>query len=229
MFLLKKYEQTVNKHKTCKMLCRQFFCFFISASLSAVCLTACSRQESIDAYEFCRRYNSEYDSPEIKYEEFFKECKSDGCFYSFYKIGDKTALLTLDTDEKGTVTGIAATVTGEEGSYNEQELREFYDSYIALSSELMGVTSREAEKAINDSGIFFDNLKFCDIDYYCEKGRYVFSLLCNKYVITAYTGKSKRQGILNALPYIFIFCRRIFQARKPRLHIFYFSYISRTF
>ncbi len=166
------------------------FCFFISASLSAVCLTACSRQESIDAYEFCRRYNSEYDSPEIKYEEFFKECKSDGCFYSFYKIGDKTALLTLDTDEKGTVTGIAATVTGEEGSYNEQELREFYDSYIALSSELMGVTSREAEKAINDSGIFFDNLKFCDIDYYCEKGRYVFSLLCNKYVITAYTEKA---------------------------------------
>lgn len=158
MFLLKKYEQTVNKHKTCKMLCRQFFCFFISASLSAVCLTACSRQESIDAYEFCRRYNSEYDSPEIKYEEFFKECKSDGCFYSFYKIGDKTALLTLDTDEKGTVTGIAATVTGEEGSYNEQELREFYDSYIALSSELMGVTSMEAEKAINDGGIFFDNL-----------------------------------------------------------------------
>ena len=190
MFLLKKYEQTVNKHKTCKMLCRQFFCFFISASLSAVCLTACSRQESIDAYEFCRRYNSEYDSHEIKYEEFFKECKSDGCFYSFYKIGDKTALLTLDTDEKGTVTGIAATVTGEEGSYNEQELREFYDSYIALSSELMGVTSMEAEKAINDSGIFFDNLKFCDIDYYCEKGRYVFSLLCNKYVITAYTDKA---------------------------------------
>lgn len=76
------------------------FLLFISASLSAVCLTACSRQESIDAYEFCRRYNSEYDSPEIKYEEFFKECKSDGCFYSFYKIGDKTALLTLDTDEK---------------------------------------------------------------------------------------------------------------------------------
>ena len=38
-------------------------------------------------------------------------------------------------------------------------------------SELMGVTSMEAEKAINDGGIFFDNLKFCDIDYYCEKGR----------------------------------------------------------
>lgn len=27
MFLLKKYEQTVNKHKTCKILCRQFFAF----------------------------------------------------------------------------------------------------------------------------------------------------------------------------------------------------------
>lgn len=65
-------------------------------------------------------------------------------------------------------------MTGEEGSYNEQELREFYDSYIALSSELMGVTSREAEKAINDSGIFFDNLEFCDIDYYCEKGDMFF-------------------------------------------------------
>ena len=64
--------------------------------------------------------------PKSSMRSFSKECKSDGCFYSFYKIGDKTALLTLDTDEKRvTVTGIAATVTGEEGSYNEQELREF--------------------------------------------------------------------------------------------------------
>lgn len=204
------------------------FCFFISVSLSAVCLTACSRQESIDAYEFCRRYNSEYDSPEIKYEEFFKECKSDGCFYSFYKIGDKTALLTLDTDEKGTVTGIAATVTGEEGSYNEQELREFYDSYIALSSELMGVTSREAEKAINDSGIFFDNLKFCDIDYYCEKERYVFSLLCNKYVITAYTEK-QTAGHIKCSAVYFYFLSPNFSSTETAFAYFYFSYISRTF
>lgn len=204
------------------------FCFFISASLSAVCLTACSRQESIDAYEFCRRYNSEYDSPEIKYEEFFKECKSDGCFYSFYKIGDKTALLTLDTDEKGTVTGIAATVTGEEGSYNEQELREFYDSYIALSSELMGVTSMEAEKAINDGGIFFDNLKFCDIDYYCEKGRYVFSLLCNKYVITAYTEK-QTAGHIKCSAVYFYFLSPNFSSTETAFAYFYFSYISRTF
>lgn len=85
MFLLKKYEQTVNKHKTCKMLCRQFFCFFISVSLSAVCLTACSRQESIDAYEFCRRYNSEYDSPEIKYEEFSRNVKATAAFTAFTK------------------------------------------------------------------------------------------------------------------------------------------------
>ncbi len=126
----------------------------------------------------------------LSFKSFKKPNLLNQLIYSFYKIGDKTALLTLDTDEKGTVTGIAATVTGEEGSYNEQELREFYDSYIALSSELMGVTSNEAEKAINDSGIFFDNLKFCDIDYYCEKERYVFSLLCNKYVITAYTEKA---------------------------------------
>ncbi|HAQ28333.1 MAG TPA: hypothetical protein DCQ76_00910, partial [Ruminococcaceae bacterium] len=182
MFLLKKYEQTVNIPQMKKLSAARLLLLLSAVTVSAcLFLTACSKQESIDAYEFCRRYNSEYNSPEIKYDEFFKECKSDGCFYSFYKIDDKTALLTLDTDENGTVTGIAATITGDENSYGEQELREFYDSYIALSSELMGVSSAEAEKDINDSGIFFDNIKFCDTDYCCEKGRYAFSLLCNKY------------------------------------------------
>lgn len=189
MILLKKCEQTVNKITSTVHMGKKLF--IISALITAIItLCACSKQESIDPYEFCKRYNENFKERQIDYQSFFKEDKNDNCYYSFFDINGKTALVTIEVDKKMTVTGISATITGDESSYTKEELQAFYSSYLRLSAELMSISAEEAEKIINDNGIFSENIRFCDNDYYSENDNYRFTLLENKYVITAYTEKT---------------------------------------
>lgn len=152
-------------------------------------LCSCTRQESIDPFEYCKRYNADFGKNKINYESFFREDKDDGCYYSYIYIGEKTALATISVNEDNTVTGIALTITNEKLSFSDEELKDCFNTYIELSAVLSGNEPDKMREILNKCEITENDIAFQDISCSEESEQLEFTLLENSAIITMYTDK----------------------------------------
>lgn len=151
--------------------------------------SSCTKQESIDVYEYCKRYNSQYDENKINYESFFKEDNEDSCYYSFIETNEKPMLVTIKTDSDGTVAGIALTITKEGGSVSKEELLNSFNIYIQMSAVFCVKDFEEMKKALVECEIGEEDIAFEDINLSGDNGQQKFTILENSEIITMYTDR----------------------------------------
>lgn len=170
------------KIKPSKILC-------ILTVLLCLLFCACTKQESTDAFEFCKSYNKLYGKDTIRYESILREDLEESCCYTFIGIPERVVLLTLDTEESGTVTGIALTITNDAAACTDDELSEFYKTYIRLSAVLLHLDYEEMEADITECSILPESIAFGTYDYETENDLAKFNIIANDSILTVYTEK----------------------------------------
>lgn len=162
---------------------------FLAVILLLTLFCSCTKQESIDAYEYCKRYNSAFDKNKINYQDFFREDKDQSCYYSFIDIAGKTALVTISVNEDSSVTGVALTITAENNNFRDEELKQCFQVYTELSATLSRNEVESMKEIMTQCEISENDIAFNDISYSAEKDNLKFTLLENSEIITMYTDK----------------------------------------
>lgn len=157
---------------------------FLSLCTAMLSLCACTRQESIDAYEFCRLHNRAYKEHAIPYESVFLEEGAQNRV-AFLSLAGGPALLSLELDEHGTVTGLA--LTAESGSFSREGLSGFYEAYLRLSSVLLAQSLDETRQRTKKLKLLPESFAFKDACFEAEDERFRFCVCADGRILTAYS------------------------------------------
>ena len=140
---------------------------YFALLLAVILLCACTRQESIDIFAFCDRFNAFYDEEILKTETLFQgadnaqEYNTEFTFYAGH-----TALLSVTVDETDTVTGFQLTVVPEDADFDEAAKQALFDTFVTLMATLTAAEStQDALIGVTAAGISAENLGFADFGY----------------------------------------------------------------
>lgn len=140
---------------------------YFALLLAVILLCACTRQESIDIFAFCDRFNAFYDEEILKTETLFQEADNAQEYnteFTFY-VGH-TALLSVTVDETDTVTGFQLTVVPEDAAFDEAAKQALFDTFVTLTATLTAAEStQDALIGVTAAGISAENLAFADFGY----------------------------------------------------------------
>lgn len=140
---------------------------YLALLLAVILLCACTRQESIDIFAFCDRFNAFYDEEILKTETLFQEADNAQEYnteFTFY-VGH-TALLSVTVDETDTVTGFQLTVIPEDAAFDEAAKQALFDTFVTLTATLTAAEStQDALIGVTAAGISAENLGFADFGY----------------------------------------------------------------
>lgn len=140
---------------------------YLALLLAVILLCACTRQESIDIFAFCDRFNAFYDEEILKTETLFQEADNAQEYnteFTFY-VGH-TALLSVTVDETDTVTGFQLTVVPEDAAFDEAAKQALFDTFVTLTATLTAAEStQDALIGVTAAGISAENLGFADFGY----------------------------------------------------------------
>lgn len=140
---------------------------YLALLLAVILLCACTRQESIDIFAFCDRFNAFYDEEILKTETLFQEADNAQEYnteFTFY-VGH-TALLSVTVDETDTVTGFQLTVIPEDAAFDEAAKQALFDTFVTLTATLTAAEStQDALIGVTAAGISAENLAFADFGY----------------------------------------------------------------
>lgn len=159
----------------------------VFALLTLFC--SCTKQDSIDVYEYCKRYNSEFGKNKMNYENLLKEDGDENRYYSFIDINEKTALVTISVNKEKTVTGVALTITNENNSFSDEDLKKSFQIYTELSAVISRNTTEDIKKILAQCEISENDIAFEDKNYSAENENLKFTLLENSEIITMYADK----------------------------------------
>lgn len=140
---------------------------YFALLLAVILLCACTRQESIDIFAFCDRFNAFYDEEILKTETLFQEADNAQEYnteFTFYE--GHTALLSVTVDETDTVTGFQLTVVPEDAAFDEAAKQALFDTFVTLTATLTAAEStQDALIGVTAAGISAENLAFADFGY----------------------------------------------------------------
>lgn len=140
---------------------------YFALLLAVILLCACTRQESIDIFAFCDRFNAFYDEEILKTETLFQEADNAQEYnteFTFYE--GHTALLSVTVDEADTVTGFQLTVIPEATAFDEAAKQALFDTFVTLTATLTAAEStQDALIGVTAAGISAENLGFADFGY----------------------------------------------------------------
>ena len=139
---------------------------YLALLLAVILLCACTRQESIDIFAFCDRFNAFYDAEILKTETLFQEADNAQEYnteFTFY--AGHTALLSVTVDETDTVTRFQLTVVPE-AAFDEAAKQALFDTFVTLTATLTAAEStQDALIGVTAAGISAENLNFTDFGY----------------------------------------------------------------
>lgn len=139
---------------------------YLALLLAVILLCACTRQESIDIFAFCDRFNAFYDAEILRTETLFQEADNAQEYnteFTFY--AGHTALLSVTVDETDTVTGFQLTVVPE-AAFDEAAKQALFDTFVTLTATLTAAEStQDALIGVTAAGISAENLAFADFGY----------------------------------------------------------------
>lgn len=140
---------------------------YFALVLAVALLCACTRQESIDIFAFCDRFNAFYDEEILKTETLFQEADNTLEYNTeFLFCAGHTALLSVTVDDSDTVTGFQLTVVPEAATFDEAAKQALFDAFVTLAATLTAAEStQEALAGVTAAGISADNLNFSDFGY----------------------------------------------------------------
>lgn len=140
---------------------------YLALLLAVILLCACTRQESIDIFAFCDRFNAFYDAEILRTETLFQEADNAQEYnteFTFY--AGHTALLSVTVDETDTVTGFQLTVIPEDAAFDEAAKQALFDTFVTLTATLTAAEStQDALIGVTAAGISAENLNFTDFGY----------------------------------------------------------------
>ena len=140
---------------------------YLALLLAVILLCACTRQESIDIFAFCDRFNAFYDEEILKTETLFQEADNAQEYNTEFTFdAGHTALLSVTVDETDTVTGFQLTVIPEAAAFDEAAKQALFDAYVTLTATLTAAEStQDALIGVTAAGISAENLGFADFGY----------------------------------------------------------------
>ena len=140
---------------------------YLALLLAVILLCACTRQESIDIFAFCDRFNAFYDEEILKTETLFQEADNAQEYNTEFTFdAGHTALLSVTVDETDTVTGFQLTVIPEAAAFDEAAKQALFDAYVTLTATLTAAEStQDALTGVTAAGISAENLGFADFGY----------------------------------------------------------------
>lgn len=136
--------------------------------LTLVLFCACTRQESIDIFAFCDRFNALQEEDMLNAASLFQEDEETAKEYhtEFAFCTGHTALLSVTVDETETVTGFQLTVIPEDAAFDEAAQQALFETYVELVSVLTTAQNpEEALTGVQAAGIAAENLHFTDFGY----------------------------------------------------------------
>ncbi|MGN0571703.1 MAG: hypothetical protein ACI4K9_05950 [Candidatus Fimenecus sp.] len=142
------------------------------------CLSGCTKQRNMDIPEFCKRFNTAQSTEVLAPENFFCERADTVREYNCHLpiATDLTALLSLTTDESGTVTAVQLTCIPESETYPEEAFRALYETYTVLCAVLTVETADKAEESIRTAGILPETLAFTEYGFVGETEKHRYSV-----------------------------------------------------
>lgn len=161
------------------------------AGVCVICLLllcGCTKQRNMDAAEFCKRYNEIQGEEILLPEQFFKEqgknVQETNCHFPFWE--ESRALLTLQTDTDGTVTGFQLTCIRESTVLSAEALLALYKAYTDLTAVLTVSSCEDAESAVRTAGILPESLIFEDYGFVGEAAEHQFSVFSGEMYIALF-------------------------------------------
>lgn len=166
----------------------------ILAGACATCLLflcGCTKQHNIDPAEFCRRYNEIQGEEVILPERFFKEqgetSQETNCNFPFWE--GYSALLSLQTDTDGTVTGFQLTCIREGTALSTEGLNALYKTYVDLAAVLTVSNREDAENTVRAAGLLPESLVFADYGFVGEADGHQYSVFSGEMYISLFCGR----------------------------------------
>lgn len=144
---------------------RYFKCFALLMTLILFC--ACTRQESIDIFAFCDRFNAFQEEDIIQTETLFQAADNAQEYNTeFAFCPGHTALLSVTVDETDTVTGFQLTVIPEETALDETARQALFNTYVELAAVYTAAENTDdALVCVQEAGLSAENLAFTDFGY----------------------------------------------------------------
>lgn len=160
----------------------------VTAVICLLFLCGCTKQRNMDAAEFSRRYNEIQGEEVLLPEQFFKEqgenIQETNCQFSFWE--ENRALLTLQTEADGTVTGFQLTCIRENAALSAEALSALYQTYVKLAAVLTVSSCEEAENTVRTAGILPESLVFEDYGFVGEAAEHQFSVFSGEMYIALF-------------------------------------------
>lgn len=144
---------------------RYFKCFALFLAILLFC--ACTRQESIDIFAFCDRFNAYQDEDILQTETLFKAADNAQEYNTeFAFCTGHTALLSVTVDETDTVTGFQLTVIPEDAAFDEPARQALFETYVELAAVYTAADNLDdALAGVQAAGLSAENLNFADFGY----------------------------------------------------------------
>ncbi|MGN0520849.1 MAG: hypothetical protein ACI4LB_08930 [Candidatus Fimenecus sp.] len=151
-------------------------------------LSGCTKQRNMDIPEFCKRFNTVQSTQMLTPEAFFCEradtIREYNCHLPITQ--DLTALLSLTTDDSGTVTAVQLTCIPESEAYSEETFRALFDTYTALCAVLTVKETDAAEEAVRTAGILPETLVFSEYGFVGETEKHRYSVFSGEQYLSLF-------------------------------------------
>lgn len=155
----------------------------------SVLLCGCTRQRNMDTSEFCRRFNQLQQTETLLAEAFFREANTATHeLNTSMPFGNgETALLTLTTDDSGTVTAFQLTAVASDMQNTPESFEALYAIYLQLVTVLtVSESVEDSEICIQNAGILPENLGFVSFGFVGEANAHRFSVFSGEMYISMF-------------------------------------------
>ncbi len=157
--------------------------------LISLLLCGCTKQRNIDTAEFCKRFNTLSGTEILQPDAFFREAAESAreynCNFPFSE--GQTALLTLTTDQNGTVTAFQLTCVASDVQNTPESFGALYQTYIKLVTVLTVCESADdAEILVQSAGILPEQIGFSDFGFVGEEGGHRFSVFSGEMYLSMF-------------------------------------------
>lgn len=145
----------------------RYFKYFALLITLILLFCACTRQESIDIFAFCDRFNAFQEEDIIQTETLFRAADNAQEYNTeFAFCPGHTALLSVTVDETDTVTGFQLTVIPEESALDETARQALFNTYVELAAVYTAAENTDdALVGVQEAGLSAENLAFTDFGY----------------------------------------------------------------
>ena len=153
-------------------------------------LTACSVQRSTGIYEFCRRLNKSNDISVIDSSGFYAESEND--YNYFITLNEqRQAVLSLKTNESGTVIASSLVLTKDDCEPAPNEKQAIYEYYKYMCSTLSSDSPDTIQELFNSNNFSAQSIDFIQANYKFDSDNISCCIFCNEEIISFYCTENR--------------------------------------